>query len=552
MVETVTVKVVNTDKELVYPVFTSVHKVMSDIDADGLAARKYACVLVNNQIYSLNDRVDINCTLEPITFNTLTGSNVYRRSLSFVLAMAAHQLFPDRKLVISHSIGHGLYYYFDGAEASAEDIRLLQGKMTELVEASLTIKRHAFAYDESLSYFAKAGLKKTLLLLEHKNDHRVLVNICADYVDLWVAPLVENTGYLSVFSIEKYQEGLLIRYPSSENCSELVPFVDNPTLYKTYVEHQQWGKFLGVDCVGQLNHIILRSEIKDFIHVAESLHDGKTASIAEKIPQTCKLVCICGPSSSGKTTFSRKLAIALRTRGWKPITISLDDYYVNRVDTPLDENGNYDFETVEALDLVLLNNDFAKLFRGETITLPKFNFKTGCREVGGQLSLPERGILIIEGIHGLNPRLTAQVDDDVKFKIFISPLSQLNLDERNRISTSDNRLIRRMVRDKQFRGYSAAETFRIWPSVRRGEDKWIYKFQGEADAVFNSALDYELAALKILAVPLLQQIKPNSIHFSEARRLLDFFANFHTIMPDDIPLTSILREFIGNGAFGVH
>ncbi|KAL0205111.1 hypothetical protein P9112_000418 [Eukaryota sp. TZLM1-RC] len=286
--------------------------------------------------------------------------------------------------------------------------------------------------------------------------------------------------------------------------------------------------------------------------VSEALHDGKTAAIADKVPSSCKIVCICGPSSSGKTTFCRKLSIALRARGWKPISISLDDYYVNRVDTPLDEDGNWDFEVVDALDLKLLNNDLVELFNGKTIRLPKFNFKTGIREEGGLLTLPEKGVLIIEGIHGLNPRLTEKVPDDAKFKIFISPLTQLNIDDHNRISTSDNRLIRRMVRDKQFRGYSTEETFEMFPRVRRGEDLYIYRYQGDADAVFNSALDYEISVLKVLEVPLLQQIKPSSIYYSEARRLLDFLSHFDAIVNDDVPSNSLIREFIGGGCFNVH
>ncbi|KAL0204929.1 hypothetical protein P9112_000236 [Eukaryota sp. TZLM1-RC] len=528
-------------KSVEYPIYTTGLTILKDLNPETSSIDDVAVVLINGQIYSLNDPIDINCTFKPVAFNTSIGCDVYRRSLCYAVAMVASELWPTRRLIISHSIGHGLYYYFDGVETTNDDIVALNTRLQKLSKDALPIYRKTLAYEEAVEHFKQAGLSQTVLLLEHKNEPRVYVSTCGNYFDLWYAPLVQNTSALSVFSIEKYQEGLLIRYPDSKDPSSLPPFVDNPVLYKVYKEHNQWGACLDVNCVGDLNHLIFKGNIKDFIMVSEALHDGKTAAIADKVPSSCKLVCICGPSSSGKTTFCRKLSIALRARGWKPISISLDDYYVNRVDTPLDEDGNWDFEVVDALDLKLLNNDLVELFKGKTIRLPKFNFKTGIREEGGLLTLPEKGVLIIEGIHGLNPRLTEKVPDDVKFKIFISPLTQLNIDDHNRISTSDNRLIRRMVRDKQFRVIPLKKPL-----------KCFREYQGDADAVFNSALDYEISVLKVLAVPLLQQIKPSSIYYSEARRLLDFLSHFDAIMNDDVPSNSLIREFIGGGCFNVH
>ncbi|KAL0248095.1 hypothetical protein GEMRC1_003332 [Eukaryota sp. GEM-RC1] len=338
-------------KTLEYPLFTKVINVLEDVDCAALSRKTIAAVLVNNQVYSLHDRIDINCTLVPVGFDTEIGAAIYRRSLCFLLAMASSQLWPERRLIISHSIGHSLYYYFETSEATTSDVQALKTKMKELIDLSLPMKRMTLSFDDALSHFKEAGLQQTLSLLQHKNNPRIHVNVCGESIDLWYSPLVENTSYLSAFELEKYQEGLIVRYPASSEPNKVAPFIDNPVLYKVYKEHNIWGRCLDVHCVGALNDTILEGKVQDFIHVAESLHDGKTARIADKVPESCKLICICGPSSSGKTTFSHKLGIALQARGWKPITMALDDYYVPRKDTPLDEDGNYDFEQPDALDL---------------------------------------------------------------------------------------------------------------------------------------------------------------------------------------------------------
>jgi uridine kinase len=468
--------------------------------------------------------------------------------------IAACDLFPDRKLIIGHSLGNSYYYHFDGygfVEQSALD--RIEARMRELVEAKLPIERSVISYSEALDYFQANHQDASELLLKYRNENKIAIYRCGKYIDLSYGPLVPSTSMLSVFDLRHYPPGFLLRYPPTSTPDELAPFEDDPLLFSVYREYKQWGKILNVTCAGNLNQLIASKGIHEFIRVAEALHNKKIAEIADRIHErrgSVKAVLIAGPSSSGKTTFTKKLAIQLRVTGFNPVQISLDDYFLSRDQTPRDEKGDLDFEALEAIDVQLLNEHLVRLFAGDTVEIPIFDFRSGGRKpVGKSLKLPERGILVMEGIHGLNDRLTPLVPRDQKHAIYVSALTQLNLDDHNRISTTDNRLLRRMVRDYNFRGYSALTTLSRWPCVRRGEDRNIFPHQNNADSAFNSALDYELSVLKTYAEPLLMTIKPYHTEYSEAIRLLTFLSNFAPLPPDYVPDESILREFIGNSAF---
>ena len=509
---------------------------------------------VNNNAVSLSYKVEINSEIIPITLNDRTGTDMYRRSLSFLLAIASKQLFRDRRLVIGHSLGRGYFYYFDGINnISPKDLSALEKRMRELVEKDLPIERDVMAYLDAVDYFKRNNQPDTALLLENRNDPKIPIYRCGNFIDLAHSPLVPSTGVLKVFELMNYPPGFLLRYPPFRQPNKISPFQENPILFSIYQEYKNWGKILNVASVGSLNRLINRGEIHQFIQVAEALHNKKIAEIADKICEKkdkIKIVLIAGPSSSGKTTFSKKLAIQLKVLGRNPVTVSLDDYFLPRELTPRDENGNYNFEALEALDIELLNEHLIKLLRGEQVEIPDFDFHTGRRKPTSKpFKLPERGILIMEGIHGLNDKLTPLVDREKKYKIYVSALTQLNLDDHTRISTTDNRLIRRMVRDYKFRGHSALTTLSMWHSVRKGEHNYIFPFQNSADSAFNSALDYELAVLKVYAEPLLKTIKSDKPEYNEAQRLLSFLDNFSPLPGKWVPSQSILREFIGDSAF---
>ncbi len=509
---------------------------------------------VNNNAVSLSYRVEINSQISPITLNDRTGTDMYRRSLSFLLTIASKELFPNRRLVIGHSLGRGYFYYYDGMNnIPQEDLKALDRRMREIVEKDLPIERDAMAYMEAVEYFKKNNQPDTALLLENRNEPKIPIYKCGQFIDLAHSPLVPSTGVLKVFEIMDYPPGFLLRYPPFRQPDKMSPFQENPILFSIYQEYKNWGKILNVSSVGSLNKLINSGEIHQFIQVAEALHNKKIAEIADKICErkdTVKIVLIAGPSSSGKTTFSKKLAIQLKVLGRNPVTISLDDYFLPRELTPKDENGNYNFEALEALDIELLNEHLIKILKGEEVEIPDFDFHMGKRKPKGKpFKFPERGILIMEGIHGLNDKLTPLIERNQKYKIYVSALTQLNIDDHTRISTTDNRLIRRMVRDYKFRGHSALTTLSMWHSVRKGEHNYIFPFQNSADSAFNSALDYELAVLKVYAEPLLKTVKPDKREYNEAQRLLSFLDNFSPLPGKWVPSQSILREFIGDSAF---
>jgi uridine kinase len=479
---------------------------------------------------------------------------IYRHSLCFLLALASSRVFPSRRLVIGHSLGNGFFYSYDGlAEVSAQDLGAIKREMVAIVRQDLTVDCHMVGYRQALDRFRAANQPNTLLLIEHANRPSYRLSVCAEYVDLYHGPLVPSAGLLTAFDVVPYAPGFLLRYPPKENPGALAPFQDSPVLFGIYREYKDWGRILQVSSVGELNALITRRGVPEFVQVAEALQDKKIAGIADRIAERrvdVRLVLISGPSSSGKTTLSKKLAIQLRVVGRNPFMVSLDDYFLPRDQTPVDESGAHDFEALEAIDVPLLNDHLERLLDGEEVDTPLFDFRTGTRSPKTRrLRLPERAILILEGIHGLNDRLTPRIPPARKHRIYVSALTQLNLDDHNRISTTDNRLLRRMVRDYQFRGNTPSTTLHMWDSVLRGEDRNIFPFQNSADSAFNSALDYEIAVLKVYAEPLLQMIPPAEETYAEARRVLDFLANFGSIPAHVVPESSILREFIGGSLF---
>ena len=508
--------------------------------------------LVNNELQSLSSRLKINAEIKPVFLNSDTGARVYRKTLTALLSKVCSGMFPDRRLVVGHSLSTGYFCYFDGyISVSNEDIDAIRLKLKELVDENLKIIYENMSYEDACRTFEKNESKS--LILKYRSESVVPVYRIRNWYDLAYEPLLPETGLLKSFELLPYEPGFILRFPHAVSPDKIKKFEDNHLLKSIYNEYKAWGKILNVTSAGKLNDLPYGKGVKDFIRVAEALHEKKLSQISDAIAERRKevrVVLIAGPSSSGKTTFTKKLAIHLKVLGFNPQLISLDDYYVNRELTPRDESGNYDFEALEAIDISQLNTDLLKLFEGEEVELPSFNFKTGLREYKGhKIRMESRNILLIEGIHGLNDRLTEKIPADQKFKIYISALTQLNLDDNNRIATTDNRLIRRIVRDYQFRGYDALHTLAMWDSVKRGEKKNIFPFQDNADAVFNSALDYELAVLKNLAVPVLKAVKPWNEEYAEASRLLSFLNNFITIQPKYVPMNSILREFIGDSDF---
>jgi uridine kinase len=513
-------------------------------------------VKLNNQVIPLSFRLEINGVLEPVSLNSVEGALVYRRSLAFLLALAAWELFPGRSLRIGHSLGNGYYYTFgDEKKGTPGDIEALRERMAALVGEDIPIHSHYLSYTDALEQFERNRQTDTAMLLEQRSESRIRVNECRGFSDLYIEPLAARTGILSVFELMPYREGFLLRFPGSGSFPAIDPFEDKPGLFSVYHEYKRWGRIVGVYSVGRLNRLVAGGSIREYVHIAEAFQEKKLAAIADSIYErrdSVMVVLIAGPSSSGKTTTAKRLAIELKVLGLDPIAISLDDYYVGAEKTPLNEKGERDYECLEALDVGLLNEQLLALFAGEEVEIPSYDFRVSRRREAGQgrrIRMDEKSILVIEGIHGLNDALTSRIDRDKKFKIYISALTQLNLDDHNRIPTSDNRLLRRIVRDYQFRGKDAAATIRTWPSVQEGERKHIFPFQESADVAFNSALDYELGALKYIAEPQLRKVKPNAVEYTETSRLLAFLENFAAIPPQYVPGQSILREFIGDSEF---
>lgn len=512
--------------------------------------------LVNNDVVSTTFPVEVDSELKLLTMADPQGWHVYRRSLAFLLAKTVNDLYPEVNFTIEHSLGNGLYCSFerDGQPGITEDeLGRIDQHMCDLVKQAVPIERRKISFSDAVNHFEQNGQKDKSNLLRFRNPPKVVIYDCDGFIDLAHGPLAPHTGVLAYFHLLSYPPGFVIQYPEREQAPHMTPFEKQPHLFQIFKEHKEWGRILGVRTVGQLNEIIANREIDDFVKIAEAFHEKKIAQVADTITAKrdhVKWICIAGPSSAGKTTFSKRLAVQLRVNGLRPVTISCDDFFVDRTKTPKDEFGKPDFEHIETIDLETFNETLKKLDRGGEVEIPRFNFERGEREYKGhKMKIADDQMVIVEGIHALNPRLTEMVPPEHKFRVYISALTQLNLDRNNRISTTDNRLVRRMVRDYQFRGNSALATLNMWPSVRRGEKKWIFPFQKEADIAFNSALDYELAALKPMVEPLLREVKPHHEQYAEARRLLDFLDSFLVVPQVLIPATSILQEFLGKSSF---
>ena len=525
------------------------------IEHFGIQPQTIAAIKVNNEIRPVGTSIFVNAAVEPVLIDSPEGAMIYRRTLSFVLAIAARNIFPQRGVYVGHSLGNSYYYTFSSGDKTEQDeVEKLAKEMEKLVNEDLQITFKYLAYEEAVELFKKNNQTDTALLLEQRSSSRIKVNECQGYMDIYIQPLLVRTGMLSSFELMPYKDGFLLRFPGIGKGMNIAPFTDEPQLFKVYSDYKKWGRIVGVRVVGELNSRIADRTFLDYIRIAEAHQARKMADIASLIYEkrnTVKMVLMAGPSSSGKTTSAKRLEIELMVLGIKPIAISLDDYYRGTEQTPKDEKGDPDYECLEALDIPFLNEQLLALYSGEEVTLPVYDFKTGNRKKSGgrKIRMDSRNILIVEGIHGLNDALTHSIERDTKFKVYISALTQLNLDDHNRIPTSDNRLLRRMVRDSQFRGMDAADTIKMWPKVQAGERKHIFPYQNTSDAAFNSALDYELSVLKYYADPLLRAVKPNRYEYAEAVRLLSFLENFTPIPPQYVPGTSILREFIGGSEF---
>lgn len=511
--------------------------------------------VVNNEVVTLSYPLEVDSDVALLTLRDRYGWRIYRNSVAFLLAKAVRELFPEARFAVEHSLGSDFYCSLsvNGASPSAEVIDRLRRRMRELADADLPIERRKIAFGEALRRFEAAGQRDKYDLLRFQNPPKVVVYDCDGFTDLAHGVLAPRSGALRHFDLLPYASGFVLRFPDRDTAPRFEPFDPQPHLFRIFSEHKEWGRILGLRTVGDLNRMIADRQADEIVRIAEALHEKTLARMADLIAERrppVRWLLIAGPSSSGKTTFAKRLAVQLRVNGLRPAALSTDNYFIDRDKTPLDDNGRPDFEHIDALDLDLFNDQLRRLDAGEEVLLPTFNFATGRREYHDRLlRVGPDDIVLIEGIHCLNPRLAAAIPRERVFRVYVSALTQLNLDANNRISTTDNRLLRRMVRDHQFRGHNALTTLDMWPAVRRGEKRWIFPFQHEADAAFNSALDYELAVLKPLAEPLLSEVKSDHPQYAEARRLSAFLASFLTLPYGRVPLNSILREFIGRSSF---
>ena len=507
----------------------------------------------NNEIKSLNYKIETNGNLELIDLKNKDGMRVYKRGIVYLISKAFNQVYPEALMTINYQLTNAMYCTVDNLQITEEVIKNVDIKVKEIIQKNLPIEKKIMTKEEAKEFYKKEKTLKGKLQLELENKKEVTLYYCENYYNYFYGVLPITTGFVESYEIAKYHNGFLIRYPNKENPYEIAEFKDTPKLFQTLEEYEKVHKILNINTLYKLNKIIKEDKIEEYILLDEALHEKKIGTIADNISKNknIKLIAIAGPSSSGKTTFAKRLEIQLKLNGLKPVTISVDNYFVERKDTPLDENGKYDFESINAIDTKLLNRDLLKLLNGEEIEAPTFNFHTGHKEyLGNKMKLDQDEILIMEGIHCLNDELTYLIPKEFKYKIYISALTVLNIDYYNRISTTDTRLIRRIVRDYKFRGYNAKHTLEMWPSVNRGEVSNIFKFQEEADVMFNSSLIYELSVLKKYAIPLLKQIDNISPLYSEAKRLLAMLSYFEDIKDEAVPTQSLLREFIGGSIFG--
>lgn len=512
---------------------------------------------VNNKVESLDFRVYYNKDIEFLDITSSSGMRTYVRSLFFILVKAVEELYPQGSISLEHPISKGYFckLHIDRT-IGLDDVQRIKQKMQEIIAADIPYTRTECHTEKVVRLFEERGMPDKARLLDTYGQLYSYYYQLGDTVDCYYSSLVPSTGYIHLFDIVKYYDGLLLRIPNRENPTKLEEVVKQEKMLEVFQEYHRWNQILGISTVGDLNVACNEGHATDLINVSEALQEKKIAQIADEIThrnqdgKRVKLVLISGPSSSGKTTFSKRLSIQLMTNGLKPYPISLDDYFVNRNDTPLDENGKHDFESLYAVDLPFFEEQLSTLLNGGEVELPRYNFTTGKREMSGKkLRIDEHMILIIEGIHALNPALTPHIPNENKYKVYVSALTTILLDNHNYIPTTDNRLLRRIIRDYKYRNYSAEETIARWPSVREGEEKWIFPYQENADAMFNSALLFELAVLKDYVEPVLRKVPNRCPEYSEAHRLLRFLNYFVSVQDKELPPTSLLREFLGGSSF---
>ena len=511
------------------------------------------CAKVNNKVEGMNYRLYHNKDVEFLDMTSSSGSRNYTRTLFFVLCKAVHDLYPGSEVVIDIPVSNGYYCNLSlGHAVEQADVERIRCRMQQIIDAQIPIRRFEVRTEEAVEMFQEKGDEAKVKLLKSIGSLYTTYYQIDDYVDYYYGSLLTNTKDLYLFGLEKYYDGVLLRIPSKQNPAQLGELIRQDKMFEIFKEHHRWQNILGISTVGDFNEAVKNGHTTDLINVSEALQEKKISQIADAIAHRkgVKMVLIAGPSSSGKTTFCKRLSIQLLTNGIKPIQISLDDYFVDHDKTPKDANGEWDYESLYALNIPLLNEQLSALFQGNEVELPKYNFQTGKSEKSGKrLQMGENNILVVEGIHALNPELTAQIPADQKFKVYISALTTILLDDHNYIPTTDNRLLRRIIRDNKYRGVSAQETIHRWASVRNGENKWIFPYQENADVMFNTAMLFELAVIKQQAEPLLEQVPESCDEHSEAYRLQKFLKYIAPIPNKALPPTSLLREFLGGSSF---
>ncbi|MBI9058225.1 MAG: nucleoside kinase [Labilibaculum sp.] len=536
-----------------YPVGTDLQTILKDLVLEKKG--EILGAMVNNKMKELTYEIYKPKNVTFVDGTHPDGRRMYVRSLCFLLYKAVHDLYPGAGFRVEHSISNGLYCRLTDKNIilTPPDIDAIKNRMHEIVEQDLPFVREEMETEKAIELFESQGLKEKTSLFKTRGNLYTSVYHLGGSVDYFYGFLIPSTGSLKVFDLLPFSRGMLLVTPGRRDASVLEEVIPQEKMLKVFSEYKRWGKVLNISNVGDLNNYVKNDNISELIKISEALHEKKISQIADRIRKRrkrTKLILISGPSSSGKTTFGKRLAIQLKVAGLSPVNLSLDNYFVDREHTPKDENGEYDFEALEALDVRLFNENLVDLLNGKEVELPKFSFETGTRYYDGEkLKINGKQVLVVEGIHGLNPKLTPLIADDSKFRIYISALTSISIDGHNRIPSTDNRLIRRIVRDHKYRNYSAYDTISRWPSVRRGEEKNIFPYQEEADAMFNSALPYELGVLKRHAEPILKEIQPNMVEYSEANRLLKFFSYFRPISDEEIPPTSLMREFLGGSTF---
>ena len=508
---------------------------------------------VNNKVEGMHYRVYNSKDVEFLDMTSSSGSRAYTRTLFFVLCKAVQDIYPATDVVIDIPVSNGFYVDIRlGRPVVDEDVNIIRRRMQEIIDARMPIRRFTMPTEEAVALFQEKGDIEKVKLLKTSGSIYTTYYKIGDYVDYYYGTLLTNTSQLYLFGLEKYYDGMLLRIPSLKNPDVLGEMTRQDKMFEIFKEHHRWQSILGIRTIGDFNQAIDANHATDIINISEALQEKKIAKIAEEIANRkgVKLVLLAGPSSSGKTTSCKRLSIQLAVNGLKPLQISLDDYFVDREKTPKDASGEYDYESIYALDLDLINEQFNALFRGEEVELPKYDFQSGkSKKSGNRLKMNDNNVLVVEGIHALNPELTAHIPQEQIFRVYASALTTILLDNHNYIPTTDNRLLRRIIRDNKYRGVSALETIHRWPSVRAGENKWIFPFQENADAMLNTAMLYELAVIKMQAEPLLQQVPENCEEYAEAYRLLKFLKYFKGIPYNNLPPTSLLREFLGGSSF---